>query len=90
VHKEISIASLKRFQKLVFAEDNLQAAVIKLQAQQVIFPRGIETDGPRRWVRFYEPAENLVEFVVCSITTNQILLTIEEAATTTTNQIQLP
>jgi hypothetical protein len=41
----------------------LDQAIAKLSAHQVELPWGIEQDAGSRWVMFYDPAGNLIEFV---------------------------
>ena len=50
-----------QFPIVAFAVDDLDAAVEQLRAHQVGLPWGIEEDAGARWVRFYDPAGNLIE-----------------------------
>ena len=52
-----------RFPKLAFAVDDLDIAMEKLQSYGVDFPWGVEKKDDSRWVLFYDPAGNLLEFV---------------------------
>jgi catechol 2,3-dioxygenase-like lactoylglutathione lyase family enzyme len=51
----------RRFPAVAFATDNLDAAVAHLEQQGVEMPWGIEAAGGERWVKFYDPAGNLIE-----------------------------
>jgi catechol-2,3-dioxygenase len=51
-----------RFPVLAFAVEDLDQAVEHLQAHNVDLPWGIETGRSNRWVMFYDPAGNLIEF----------------------------
>lgn len=55
----------ERFPMIAFAVEDLDQAIAKLSAHQVELPWGIEQDAGSRWVMFYDPAGNLIEFV-CS------------------------
>ena len=59
VPNETSEAS---FPTIAFAVDDLDLAVKRLEANGVEMPWGIETNVAERWVKFYDPAGNLVEF----------------------------
>ena len=50
------------FPVLAFAVDDLDRAVEHLQAHGVDLPWGVETKGGTRWVKFRDPAGNLIEF----------------------------
>jgi len=52
-----------RFPSLAFAVEDLDEAVEHLQAHDVHIPWGIEAGQEGRWVMFYDPAGNLIEFV---------------------------
>lgn len=52
-----------RFPSLAFAVEDLDEAVEHLQAHDVNMPWGIEAGQKERWVMFYDPAGNLIEFV---------------------------
>ena len=53
----------ENFPLIAIGVDDLDAAVERLQAQAIELPWGIEGDGSSRWVKFYDPAGNLVELV---------------------------
>ena len=55
-------ADAPRFPALAFAVDNLEQAAAQLKDQQVEMPWGIESSGQNRWVQFYDPGGNLIEF----------------------------
>jgi catechol 2,3-dioxygenase-like lactoylglutathione lyase family enzyme len=55
-------ADAPRFPVLAFAVDNLEQAAAQLKDQQVEMPWGIESSGQNRWVQFYDPGGNLIEF----------------------------
>jgi len=50
------------FPVLAFAVADLDSAVEHLQAHGVDLPWGVETRGEMRWVKFFDPAGNLIEF----------------------------
>jgi catechol-2,3-dioxygenase len=52
-----------RFPALAFAVTNLAQAVEHLESHNVELPWGIEAGPMGNWVRFYDPAGNLIEFV---------------------------
>jgi catechol 2,3-dioxygenase-like lactoylglutathione lyase family enzyme len=52
-----------RFPAAAFSVGNFEAAIQRLRAQGVELPWGIEEDGGKRWVMFYDPAGNLIELV---------------------------
>jgi glyoxylase I family protein len=52
-----------RFPSLAFAVEDLDEAIEHLQAHNVDIPWGIEAGQEERWVLFYDPAGNLIEFV---------------------------
>jgi glyoxylase I family protein len=52
-----------RFPLIAFAVEDLDDAVAHLQAHGVELPWGIEVSEEARWVMFYDPAGNLIEFV---------------------------
>ena len=56
-------AEPSRFPLIAFAVKDLDAAVARLRAHDVALPWGIEKDAHSRWVRFHDPAGNLVELV---------------------------
>ena len=51
-----------RFPVLAFAVDDLDQAVAQLKDQRVELPWGIESNPQSRWVEFYDPGGNLIEF----------------------------
>ena len=50
------------FPVLAFAVADLDGAVEHLQSHGVDLPWGVETKGETRWIKFYDPAGNLIEF----------------------------
>lgn len=52
-----------RFPALAFAVEDLEAAVESLESHGVALPWGVEKSATQRWVKFYDPAGNLIEFV---------------------------
>ncbi len=50
------------FPAIAFAVDDLDRAVERLEENRVKTPWGIETSAGERWVKFYDPAGNLIEF----------------------------
>ncbi len=53
----------ERFPLVAFAVDDLDASLMRLRAHQVALPWGIEQDDSSRWVKFHDPAGNLIELV---------------------------
>ena len=51
-----------RFPVLAFAVDDLDQAVAQLKDQRVELPWGVESNPQNRWVEFYDPGGNLIEF----------------------------
>jgi len=51
------------FPLVAFAVEDIDDAVERLKAQHIELPWEIEQDAGSRWVRFYDPAGNLVELV---------------------------
>ncbi len=51
------------FPIVAFAVPDLDAAVGRLHAHQVELPWGIEKGETERWIKFYDPAGNLIEMV---------------------------
>ena len=52
-----------RFPVLAFAVHNLAEAMEHLESHNVELPWGVEAAAMGRWVKFYDPAGNLIEFV---------------------------
>jgi catechol 2,3-dioxygenase-like lactoylglutathione lyase family enzyme len=52
-----------RFPVLAFAVHNLAEAIEHLESHNVELPWGVEAAAIGRWVKFYDPAGNLIEFV---------------------------
>ena len=52
-----------RFPALAFAVNNLAEAIEHLESHNVELPWGVEAGATERWVKFYDPAGNLIEFV---------------------------
>jgi catechol-2,3-dioxygenase len=53
----------ERFPIIAFAVDDLDAAIRRLDMDQVELPWGLEQDATTRWVMFYDPSGNLIELV---------------------------
>lgn len=51
------------FPIIAFSVDDLDGAIDRLRANKVELPWGVEADARARWVRFYDPAGNLIELV---------------------------
>lgn len=51
------------FPLLAFAVEDLERAIEHLEAHGVSMPWGLETGANSRWVKFRDPAGNLIEFV---------------------------
>jgi catechol 2,3-dioxygenase-like lactoylglutathione lyase family enzyme len=51
-----------RFPVLAFAVENLDHAVARLKDHNIEMPWGIESNQQTRWVEFYDPGGNLIEF----------------------------
>jgi len=51
-----------QFPVLAFAIQDLQQAVDHLESHGVEMPWGIEAKAGTQWVKFYDPAGNLIEF----------------------------
>jgi catechol 2,3-dioxygenase-like lactoylglutathione lyase family enzyme len=51
------------FPVVAFAVDDLNAAVARLRAHRIDLPWGIEGDERSRWIKFHDPAGNLIELV---------------------------
>jgi catechol 2,3-dioxygenase-like lactoylglutathione lyase family enzyme len=51
-----------RFPVLAFAVDNLGEAIDHLESRNIELPWGVEGGATEHWVRFYDPAGNLIEF----------------------------
>jgi hypothetical protein len=47
---------------LAFAVKNLAEAIEHLESHDVELPWGVEAGATGRWVKFYDPAGNLIEF----------------------------
>jgi catechol 2,3-dioxygenase-like lactoylglutathione lyase family enzyme len=52
-----------RFPVLAFAVRNLDEAVQHLQGHGVELVGGVESSASERWIKFHDPAGNLIEFV---------------------------
>jgi hypothetical protein len=52
-----------RFPVLAFAVQDLAAAIEHLHNHHVELPWAVEARPTERWVKFYDPAGNLIEFV---------------------------
>ncbi len=55
-------SSPSRFPILAFAVDDLDKAIDRLHVHNIELPWGIEEDEGSRWVMFYDPAGNLIEY----------------------------
>jgi catechol-2,3-dioxygenase len=51
------------FPLIAFAVEDLKRAIEDLEAHGVELPWGVETGDNSRWVKFRDPAGNLIEFV---------------------------
>jgi catechol 2,3-dioxygenase-like lactoylglutathione lyase family enzyme len=51
------------FPVVAFSVDDFESAIEKLRNHNVDLPWGIEEGLATRWIRFYDPAGNLVELV---------------------------
>jgi catechol 2,3-dioxygenase-like lactoylglutathione lyase family enzyme len=51
------------FPVLAFKVDDLETAIKTLNANNVTLPWGVEERSGSRWVKFYDPAGNLIEIV---------------------------
>lgn len=51
------------FPLVTFAVEDLAEAVKQLEAHQVSLPWGVENGKESRWVKFHDPAGNIIEFV---------------------------
>jgi catechol-2,3-dioxygenase len=49
------------FPVIAFAVENLDETVAHLEAQGIELPWGVETGPQARWVKFWDPAGNLIE-----------------------------
>jgi catechol-2,3-dioxygenase len=49
------------FPAVAFSVDNLEAAIEHLKTHDVALPWGVEERAGSRWVKFYDPAGNLLE-----------------------------
>ena len=61
--KPDQIPEEQRFPVIAFAVNNLEAAIENLKAHDVALPWGVEERSGSRWVKFYDPAGNLIEIV---------------------------
>jgi len=55
-------AGAPRFPTLAFAVADLDQAAARLKERQIEMPWGIESNGQNRWIEFYDPGGNLIEF----------------------------
>ena len=51
-----------RFPVLAFSVKDLTEAIEHLKSHDVDLPWGVEAGATERWVKFYDPAGNLIEF----------------------------
>ncbi|MGD8814609.1 MAG: VOC family protein [Anaerolineales bacterium] len=51
------------FPLIAFAVEDLDTAIEHLEVHGIELPWGVETDENSRWVKFRDPAGNLIEFV---------------------------
>ena len=61
--KADQIPEEQRFPVIAFAVNNLEAAIENLKAHNVALPWGVEERSGSRWVKFYDPAGNLIALV---------------------------
>jgi len=52
----------RQFPVLAFAVSNLDEAVAHLSRHHIEMPWGVERNPQNRWVEFYDPGGNLIEF----------------------------
>jgi len=64
--KPEQIPEEQRFPVIAFAVDDLETAIEKLISKDVALPWGVEERLGNRWVKFYDPAGNLIEIVQLS------------------------
>jgi catechol 2,3-dioxygenase-like lactoylglutathione lyase family enzyme len=57
------MSSEQRFPVLAFAVDDLETTINNLKSHDVALPWGVEERSGDRWVKFYDPAGNLIEIV---------------------------
>ena len=56
-----------RFPVIAFAVDDLHEIIHQLKSHDVEMPWGFEEDSDSRWVMFYDPGGNLIEFAMMGI-----------------------
>ena len=64
--KPEQIPEEQRFPVIAFAVDDLETAIENLISKDVALPWGVEECSENRWVKFYDPAGNLIEIVQLS------------------------
>jgi catechol-2,3-dioxygenase len=62
VEESTQFSRAPRFPLLAFAVENLDQAVAQLKEHNIDMPWGIEINGETRWVEFFDPGGNLIEF----------------------------
>jgi len=61
--KAEQISGEAAFPVLAFEVDDLETAIQRLISHHVALPWGVEERSDSRWVKFYDPASNLIEIV---------------------------
>jgi catechol 2,3-dioxygenase-like lactoylglutathione lyase family enzyme len=52
-----------RFPLFALSMDDFDTVLSRLEAHKIALPWGVESGADSRWVRFYDPAGNLIEIV---------------------------
>jgi catechol-2,3-dioxygenase len=55
------VSKEERFPAIAFVVDDLESVIEHLKSHDVALPWGIEERAGDRWVKFYDPAGNLIE-----------------------------
>jgi catechol-2,3-dioxygenase len=56
-----SVSEEQSFPAVAFAVDDLESAIENLKSNDVALPWGVEERAGSSWVKFYDPAGNLIE-----------------------------
>lgn len=59
----VSVSEEQRFPAVAFAVHDLESAVENLKSNDVALPWGVEERAGSSWVKFHDPAGNLIEIV---------------------------
>ena len=59
----VSDSEKQRFPAVAFAVDDLESAIENLKSHDVALPWGVGERAGSRWVKFHDPAGNLIEIV---------------------------